>query len=78
MNTPPPTNLSKRHRVPAEISSHGGWLSCRGCLRYRNVEELRAARGVIRTYEAVRSWGRKFGQASAQQRRQRRSRPGDT
>jgi putative transposase len=36
-----------------------------------------AERGVILTYEAVRYWCRKFGQAYAHQLRRRRSRPGD-
>jgi len=63
MNTLPPTTLYKRHRFPAEIISHGVWLYFRFCLSYRDVEELMAERGVILTYEAVRYWGRKFGQA---------------
>jgi hypothetical protein len=37
-----------------------------------------AARGVILSYEAVRDWCRKFGQAYANQLRRRRPRPGDT
>ena len=36
-----------------------------------------AARGVMLTYEAVRYWCRKFGQACANQLRHRRPRPGD-
>jgi putative transposase len=54
MDTPPITNLYKRHRFPAEIISHGVWLYFRFCLSYRDVEELIAAHGVILTYEAVR------------------------
>ena len=53
MNTPPPTNLYGRHRCPVEIISHCVWLYCRFCLRYRDVEELVAERGVILTCEAV-------------------------
>jgi putative transposase len=53
------------------------WLYFRFCLSYRDVEELMAARGVILTYEAVRSWCRKFGQVYANQLRRRRPRPGD-
>jgi putative transposase len=75
---PPPTNLYKRHRFPAEIISHCVWLYFRFCLSYRDVEELMAARGVMLTYEAVRYWCRKFGQAYANQLRRRRPRPGDT
>jgi putative transposase len=77
MNTPPTSNLYKRHRFPAEIISHCVWLYFRFCLSYRDVEELMAARGVILTYEAVRYWCRKFGQAYANRLRRRRPRPGD-
>jgi putative transposase len=77
MNTPPPTNLYKRHRIPAEIISHCVWLYFCFCLSYRDVEELMAARGVILTYEAVRSWCQKFGQTYANQLRRRRPQPGD-
>jgi putative transposase len=77
MNPPPSTHLYKRHRFPAEIISHCVWLYFRFCLSYWDVEELMAARGVILTYEAVRYWCRKFGQAYANQLRRRRPRPGD-
>jgi len=53
-------------------------LYFRFCLSYRDVEELMLVRGVIVTYEAIRQWCRKFGQASANQLRRRRPRPGDT
>jgi putative transposase len=77
MNTPSPTNPYKRHRFPAEIISHCVWLYFRFCLSNRDVEELMAARGIILTYEAVRYWCRKFGQAYANELRHRRPRPGD-
>jgi putative transposase len=77
MNRLPVSNPYKRHRFPAEIISHCVWLYFRFCLSYRDVEELMAARGVILTYEAVRSWCRKFGQAYAKALRQRHPRPGD-
>jgi putative transposase len=77
MNTPPTSNPYKRHRFPAEVISHCVWLYFRFCLSYRDVEELMAERGVILTYEAVRYWCRKFGQAYANQLRRRRPRPGD-
>jgi len=60
----------------AEIISHFVWLYFRFCLSYRDVEEFMAARGVILTYEAVRYWCRKFGQAYANQLRRRSPRPG--
>jgi len=53
-------------------------LYCRFALRDREVEELLAARGVVRTDETVRRWCRKFGQADANDRRRRRPRAGDT
>jgi putative transposase len=77
MNTSPAPNLYKRHRFPAEIISHCVWLYFRFCLSYRDVEELMAVRGVLLTYETVRSWCRRFGQQYANQLRHRRPRPGD-
>jgi putative transposase len=77
MKTPPPTNLYKRHRFPAEIISHCVWLYFRFCLSYRDVEELMADRGVTLSHEAVRYWCRKFGQVYANRLRRRRPRPGD-
>jgi putative transposase len=41
------------------------------------VEELLFARGISVTYEAIRQWCRKFGQAYANQLRHRRPQPGD-
>jgi putative transposase len=77
MNTAGSTNPYTHHRFPAEIISHGVWLYFRFCLSYRDVEELLFARGVLVTYEAMRKWCRKFGQADANQLRHRRPRPGD-
>jgi putative transposase len=77
MKPRPTPNPYKRHRFPAEIISHCVWLYLRFCLSYRDVEELMAERGVLLTYEAVRYWCRKFGQAYANQLRRRRPRPGD-
>jgi putative transposase len=77
MNTPPLSNLYKRHRFPAEIISHCVWLYFRFCLSDRAVEELMAERGVLLTYDAVRYWCRKFGQAYANRWCRRHPRPGD-
>jgi transposase-like protein len=38
---------------------------------------MMAERGVIVSHEAVRYWGRKFGQGYANARRRRHPRPGD-
>jgi putative transposase len=78
MNTPLRTDRYKHHRFPTEIISHGVWLYFRFCLSYCDVEELLFARGVTVTYEAIRKWCRKFGQAYANQLRHRHLRPGDT
>jgi hypothetical protein len=77
MHTSAPNHPNKYHRFPAEIISHGVWLYYRFCLSYRDVEELLFARGFIVTYEAIRKWCLKFGQAYANQLRRRRPRPGD-
>jgi transposase-like protein len=77
MHTAAPIHRYKHHRFPAEIISHGVWLYFRFCLSYRDVEELLFARGIIVTYEAIRQWCRKFGQAYANQLRHRRPRPGE-
>jgi len=75
MNISTPTY--ENHRFPPEIISHGVWLYFRFCLSYRDVEELLSARGIIVTYEAIRKWCQKFGQAYANQLRYRRPQPGD-
>ncbi len=67
----------KRHRFPPEIISYSVWLYCRFALRYRDVAELLAERGVILTDETVRQWCQKFGQAYANALRRHRPRPGD-
>jgi len=77
MSTSTSTNPYTHHRFPAAIISHGVWRYDRFCLSHRDVEALLFTRGVIVTYEAIRTWGRKFGQSSAHQLR-RRPRPGDT
>ena len=63
----PSTNLYKNHRFPAEIIDHGVWLYFRFCPSYRDFEELLFVRGVIVSYEAIRRWCWKFGQAYANQ-----------
>jgi putative transposase len=62
MQTSTPTTPYQHHRLPAEIISHGVWLYFRCWLSYREVEELRFARGILVTYEAIRKWCVKVGQ----------------
>ena len=77
MGTLTPATRYKNHRFPVEIISHAVWLYFRFCLSFRDVEELLSERGIIVTYEAIRKWCRKFGQAYANQLRRRRPRLGD-
>lgn len=67
----------KGHRYPVEVISHCVWLYFRFPLSFREVEELRLQRGVMVSYETVRRWCLKFGQAYADALRRRRPRPGD-
>jgi putative transposase len=68
----------KGHRYPAEIIAHCVWLYFRFPLSFREVEELMLERGVVVSYETVRRWCAKFGQAYAGALRRRQPRPGDT
>ncbi|GAA2921257.1 IS6 family transposase [Streptomyces enissocaesilis] len=67
----------KGHRYPVEVISHCVWLYFRFPLSFREVEELMLQRGVIVSYETVRRWCAKFGQAYANGLRSRRPQPGD-
>ena len=60
-----------------EIISHCGCLYFRFPLSFREVEELMLARGVVVSYETIRRWCAKFGQAYANGLRRRGPRPGD-
>ncbi|MDP9379909.1 MAG: IS6 family transposase [Chloroflexota bacterium] len=71
------TSSYRGFRFPREIISHAVWLYHRFPLSFRDVEELLYERGVIVTYETIRQWCHKFGQAFANQLRRRRARPGD-
>jgi putative transposase len=70
-------SLYRRHRFPPEIISHAVWLYHRFTLSFRDVEDLLAERGVTVSYEAIRSWCRKFGLAYARTLRRRQGRLGD-
>ena len=65
------------YRFPAEVISHAVWLYFRFPLSLRMVDELLAARGIIVSYETVRQWALKFGQAFANQVRRRLPTAGD-
>ena len=57
-----------RHRYPPEIISHCVWLYFRFCLSFRDIEELMRERGIMVSYETIRWWCLKFGQAYAKRR----------
>jgi putative transposase len=75
----PPANAEryKNHRFPVAIIRHGVWLSYRFTRSYRDGQDLLFERGITVSYEAIRQWCRKCGQAYANQLRRRRPRPGD-
>ena len=62
-----------RHRFPPEIIQYAVWLYFRFPLSYRDVEDLLSERGIDVSYETVRRWALKFGQAYAYRRRRSRS-----
>jgi putative transposase len=66
-----------RHRFPAEIIAHAVWLYHTFTLSLRDVELLLAERGIIVSYETVRSWCAKFARRFANGLRRRRAQPGD-
>jgi putative transposase len=67
----------KGYRYPIEVIGHAVWLYHRFALSLRDVEELMLTRGVVVTYETIRSWGATFGLDYANQLRARHPRPGD-
>ena len=60
---------------PPVIIQHAVWLYFRFPLSYRDVEDLLAERGIDVSYETVRRWALKFGQAYARRLRTTRPRP---
>ncbi|MDK1348881.1 IS6 family transposase [Streptomyces sp. 378] len=67
----------KGHRYPVEVISHCVGLYFRFPLSFREVEELMLERGIVVSYETIRRWCAKFGQAYANALRRRQPRPGD-
>jgi putative transposase len=63
------------HRFHPDIIKQAVWLYIRFTMSYRDVEDLLAERGIDVTYETVRRWVLKFGQAYAHRIRRRRHRP---
>lgn len=64
----------KRHLFPADVIRQAVWLYYRFTLSLRDVEDLRAERGIDVAYEIVRCWANTFGPAIAANIRKRRHR----
>jgi hypothetical protein len=62
-------SLSRSSAIP--------WLYFSFVLSFRDVEEMLAMRGVTLSYETIREWCLKFGQAYAKGLRHKSPRPGD-
>ena len=54
----------KGYRYPIEVIGHAVWLYHRFALSLRDVEELMLARGLVVTYETIRSWCASSGRAT--------------
>ena len=67
---------TKGYRYPIEVIGQAVWLYHRFALSLRDVEELMLARGVVVSYETIRSWCAKFGPDYAARLRRWRPRSG--
>ena len=72
-----PSSCYRRHRFPPAIISHAVYLYYRFTVSYRDVEEMRALRGIRVSYETIRRWCLKFGPRFAAEIRRRRPTPRD-
>ena len=66
------------YSFPPQVISHAVWLYHRFCLSYRDVEDFLAERGIVVSYESIRSWCNKFGPVYARSIKKRRGPLGDT
>jgi transposase-like protein len=62
----------RRHRFHPDIIRKAVWIYFRFTMSYRDVEDLLAERGIDVSYETIRLWVLKFGQAYARRIRKRR------
>lgn len=51
----------RRHRFPAEIIAHAGWLYYRFPLSFSDIEDPLAERGINVSFQTVSEWAAKFG-----------------
>ena len=52
------TQKPKRYRYPAEIISYAIWMYHRFNTSYRDIEEMLRYRGILVSYETVRTWSK--------------------
>ena len=71
------SNPYRGFRHPAEVIQHAVWLYHCFSLSLREVELILAARGVVVSYESIRTWGLRFGRMFANTLKRRRPRLGD-
>ena len=62
----------RRHRFHSDIIRQALWLYFRFTMSFRDVEDLLTERGMDVSYETIRRWAGKFGQAYARRIRKRR------
>ena len=67
----------RRHRFTTPIIQHAVWLYFRFTLSYRDAEDLPTECGIDVSYETIRRWALKFGQAYAGRLRNKQPRLGD-
>src|ERR687895_2015339 len=63
------------YRFPADVIHRAIWLYLRFTLSYRDVEDLRAERGLEVSFETIRRWVLTFGPIIARRLRARRPVP---
>ena len=71
-------NTYNRNRFPPDIISYAVWLYYRFNLSHRDIEDLRAKRGIIVSYETIRLWCIKFGAKYARRLKRKHRGYGDT
>ena len=71
------SNPHRGFRFPAALIGHAAWLCHCFSLGLRDVETILAGRGVVVSYEGIRTWGLRFGRQFANPLKRRRPRPGD-
>ena len=71
------TQKPKRYRYPAEIISYAIWMYHRFNTSYRDIEEMLRYRGILLSYETVRTWSNKFGKSFADVIKKKEPKPTD-